>query len=48
MVRVAPLVIAIVLMGYTMYSWNNDSKQSMLIIQLLLGFMVGGNRDTNL
>ncbi|WHY31795.1 DUF3953 domain-containing protein [Bacillus wiedmannii] len=27
-------------MGYSIYSWNDDSKQSMLILQLLLGFML--------
>jgi hypothetical protein len=29
-------------MGYSIYSWNDDSKQSMLILQLLLGFMLVG------
>ncbi|EEL70437.1 hypothetical protein bcere0026_25310 [Bacillus mycoides] len=29
-------------MGYSIYSWNDDSKQSMLLLQLLLGFMLAG------
>ena len=29
-------------MGYSIYSWNDDSKQSMLILQLLLGLMLAG------
>ncbi|OUA07597.1 hypothetical protein BK772_17925 [Bacillus thuringiensis serovar finitimus] len=27
-------------MGYSMYSWNDASEQSMLILQTLLGFML--------
>ncbi len=29
-------------MGYSIYSWNDDSKQSMLILQVLLGVMLAG------
>ncbi len=29
-------------MGYSIYSWNDDSKQSVLILQLLLCFMLAG------
>ncbi|EEL00207.1 hypothetical protein bcere0013_25090 [Bacillus cereus BDRD-ST26] len=27
-------------MGYSIYSWNNTSEMSMLILQTLLGFML--------
>ncbi|PFL60258.1 DUF3953 domain-containing protein [Bacillus anthracis] len=27
-------------MGYSIYSWNDASKQSLLILQTLLGFML--------
>ncbi|MEN1936317.1 hypothetical protein AAIE21_12075 [Paenibacillus sp. 102] len=42
MIRTVTFVLAIVLMGYTVYSWGDGSKQSMLITQLLLGCMVVG------
>ncbi|WP_439876318.1 DUF3953 domain-containing protein [Bacillus mycoides] len=42
MVRITTFILAIIIMGYTIYSWNDDSKQSMLILQLLLGFMLAG------
>ena len=41
-IRIVTSILAIALMGYTVYSWGDDSKQSMLIIQLLLGCMVIG------
>ncbi|OTX91079.1 hypothetical protein BK730_10150 [Bacillus wiedmannii] len=34
-------------MGYSIYSWNDDSKQSMLILQLLLSFMLASMRIQN-
>ncbi|MES5893885.1 MULTISPECIES: DUF3953 domain-containing protein [Bacillus cereus group] len=42
MIRIITFILAIVVMVYSIYSWNNDSKQSMLILQLLLGFVVAG------
>ncbi|WP_368907815.1 DUF3953 domain-containing protein [Bacillus wiedmannii] len=39
MIRITTFILAIIVMGYSIYSWNDDSKQSMLILQLLLGFM---------
>ncbi|MES5866346.1 DUF3953 domain-containing protein [Bacillus cereus group sp. RP32] len=42
MIRITPFILAIIVMGYSIYSWNDDSKQSMLILQLLLGFMLAG------
>ncbi|MGD6888049.1 DUF3953 domain-containing protein [Bacillus mobilis] len=42
MIRIATFILAIIVMGYSIYSWNDDSKQSMLILQLLLGFMLAG------
>lgn len=40
--RILTISLAIIVMGYSIYSWNDDSKQSMLILQLLLGFMLAG------
>ncbi|PGO23512.1 hypothetical protein CN984_23360 [Bacillus cereus] len=42
MIRVTTFILAIIVMGYSIYSWNDGSKQSMLILQLLLGFMLAG------
>ncbi|MGE6540965.1 DUF3953 domain-containing protein [Bacillus luti] len=38
--RVLTIVLAIIVMGYSIYSWNNASEQSMLILQTLLGVML--------
>ncbi|RWS45292.1 DUF3953 domain-containing protein [Bacillus mycoides] len=42
MIRITTYILAIIVMGYSIYSWNDDSKQSMLILQVLLGFMLAG------
>ncbi|EMI9089622.1 MULTISPECIES: DUF3953 domain-containing protein [Bacillus] len=42
MIRITTFILAIIVMGYSIYSWNDDSKQSMLILQLLLGLMLAG------
>ncbi|MED3397251.1 DUF3953 domain-containing protein [Bacillus wiedmannii] len=42
MIRITTFILAIIIMGYSIYSWNDDSKQSMLILQLLLSFMLAG------
>jgi uncharacterized membrane protein len=42
MIRITTFILAIIVMFYSIYSWNDDSKQSMLILQLLLGFMLVG------
>ncbi|MEK5247297.1 DUF3953 domain-containing protein [Bacillus sp. FSL R9-9530] len=42
MIRIITFILAFIIMGYSIYSWNDDSKQSMLILQLLLGFMLAG------
>ncbi|MEE6182315.1 DUF3953 domain-containing protein [Bacillus pretiosus] len=42
MIRITTFILAIIVMGYSIYSWNDDSKQSMLILQLLLSFMLAG------
>ncbi|MED0940547.1 DUF3953 domain-containing protein [Bacillus mobilis] len=42
MIRITTFILAIIVMGYSIYSWNDDSKQSMLILQLLLGSMLAG------
>ncbi|ETT83429.1 DUF3953 domain-containing protein [Bacillus mycoides] len=42
MIRITTFILAIIVMVYSIYSWNDDSKQSMLILQLLLGFVVAG------
>ncbi|KAB2441233.1 YczI family protein [Bacillus luti] len=38
--RILTIVLAIIVMGYSIYSWNNASEESMLILQTLLGFML--------
>ncbi|PFD42064.1 hypothetical protein CN285_11335 [Bacillus cereus] len=40
MIRIITFILAIIVLGYSIYSWNDDSRQSMLILQLLLGFML--------
>ncbi|KMN45980.1 DUF3953 domain-containing protein [Bacillus sp. LK2] len=40
MIRIITFILAIIVLGYSIYSWNDDSKQSILILQLLLGFML--------
>ena len=42
MIRITTFILAIIVMGYSIYSWNDDSKQSVLILQLLLCFMLAG------
>ncbi|OQR56768.1 DUF3953 domain-containing protein [Bacillus sp. CDB3] len=42
MIKITTFILAIIVMGYSIYSWNDGSKQSMLILQLLLGFMLAG------
>ncbi|KUH41454.1 DUF3953 domain-containing protein [Bacillus mycoides] len=42
MIRIITFILAFIIMCYSIYSWNDDSKQSMLILQLLLGFMLAG------
>ncbi len=42
MIRIITFILAFIIMDYSIYSWNDDSKQSMLILQLLLGFMLAG------
>ncbi|MFD6508174.1 DUF3953 domain-containing protein [Bacillus sp. NPDC060175] len=42
MIRITTFILAIIVLGYSIYSWNDGSKQSMLILQLLLGFMLAG------
>ncbi|EJQ44397.1 hypothetical protein IEE_02587 [Bacillus cereus BAG5X1-1] len=42
MIRITTFILAIIVMVYSIYSWNDNSKQSMLILQLLLGFMFAG------
>ncbi|ACM13033.1 DUF3953 domain-containing protein [Bacillus paranthracis] len=38
--RIVTVLLAIIIMGYSIYSWNNTSEMSMLILQMLLGFML--------
>ncbi|WP_439022504.1 DUF3953 domain-containing protein [Bacillus thuringiensis] len=38
--RILTIILAIIVMGYSIYSWNDASEQSMLILQTLLGFML--------
>ncbi|GMR67799.1 YczI family protein [Bacillus cereus] len=38
--RIVTVLLAIIVMGYSIYSWNDASKQSLLILQTLLGFML--------
>ena len=40
MIRIITFILAFIIMGYSINSWNDDSKQSMLILQLLLVFML--------
>ncbi|PHB91036.1 hypothetical protein COE98_14140 [Bacillus wiedmannii] len=40
MIRITTFILAFIVMGYSIYSWNDDSKQSMLILQLLLCYML--------
>ncbi|WP_002147431.1 DUF3953 domain-containing protein [Bacillus cereus] len=42
MIRITTFILGIIIMGYSIYSWNDDSKQSMLILQVLLGVMLAG------
>ncbi|TKI83570.1 DUF3953 domain-containing protein [Bacillus mycoides] len=42
MIRIITFILAFIIMGYSIYSWKDDSKQSMLILQLLLGCMLAG------
>ena len=39
--RIVTVLLAIIIMGYSIYSWNDTSELSMLILQTLLGFMLG-------
>ena len=39
--RIVTVLLAIIIMGYSIYSWNDTSEMSMLILQTLLGFMLG-------
>ncbi|PEI71463.1 hypothetical protein CN646_10450 [Bacillus wiedmannii] len=38
--RIVTVLLAIIIMGYSIYSWNDTSEMSMLILQTLLGFML--------
>ncbi|WP_142337393.1 DUF3953 domain-containing protein [Bacillus sp. AFS059628] len=38
--RILTILLAIIVMGYSIYSWDDASKQSVLILQTLLGFML--------
>lgn len=38
--RIVTVLLAIIIMGYSIYSWNATSELSMLILQTLLGFML--------
>ncbi|EJR77150.1 DUF3953 domain-containing protein [Bacillus cereus] len=38
--RILTIVLAIIVMGYSIYSWNAVSEQSMLILQTLIGIML--------
>lgn len=38
--RILTILLTIIVMGYSIYSWNDDSKQSVLILHTLLGFML--------
>lgn len=38
--RIVTVLLAIIVMGYSIYSWNDASKQNLLILQTLLGFML--------
>ncbi|WP_142306625.1 DUF3953 domain-containing protein [Bacillus cereus] len=38
--RIITVLLAIIIMGYSIYSWNDASEQSMLILQTLIGIML--------
>ncbi|MDP7989195.1 YczI family protein [Bacillus sp. MHSD_36] len=38
--RILTILLAIIIMGYSIYSWDDASKQSVLILQMLLGCML--------
>ncbi|AOY16150.1 hypothetical protein BGI23_13305 [Bacillus sp. ABP14] len=38
--RILTILLAIIVMGYVIYSWNDASKQSVLMLQTLLGCML--------
>ena len=38
--RIVTVLLAIIIMGYSIYSWNDTSEMSMLILQTLLGFIL--------
>ncbi|WP_342719668.1 YczI family protein [Bacillus paramycoides] len=38
--RILTILLAIIIMGYSIYSWDDASKQSVLILQTLLGCML--------
>jgi len=38
--RILTILLAIIVMGYSIYSWDDASELSMLILQTLLGFML--------
>ncbi|MFT4497507.1 YczI family protein [Bacillus cereus] len=38
--RILTIVLAIIVMRYSIYSWNDVSEQSMLILQTLIGIML--------
>ncbi|MEC1981100.1 DUF3953 domain-containing protein [Bacillus cereus] len=38
--RIVTVLLAIIVMGYSIYSWNDVSEQSMLILQTLIGIML--------
>lgn len=38
--RILTIVLAIIVMGYSIYSWNDVSEQSILILQTLIGIML--------
>lgn len=38
--RIVTVLLAIIIMGYSIYNWNDTSELSMLILQTLLGFML--------
>ena len=38
--RIVTVLLAIIIMGYSIYSWNDTSELSMLILQTLLGFLL--------
>ncbi|HDR7823546.1 DUF3953 domain-containing protein [Bacillus cereus group sp. Bce018] len=38
--RILTILLTIIVMGYSIYSWDDASKQSVLILQTLLGCML--------